>query len=166
MLESTCPFENQVEAAVWSGTWNPELHSHVGSCPICQDLVRVSEYLQTAAASSRVRAVLPSPAHIWYRAQLIQRQEAERRLTRLLATIRVAGYLIFLFGVGGWLVVYWPDVHREVGQVSPWLVTHFQSGWRLVSQPLVYLTVALFGLNLGLTCRSLWRERQTRTVSD
>lgn len=56
--------------------------------------------------------------------------------------------------------------NQTVEQIAAALdpLTHFQSGWRLVSQPLVYLTIALFGLNLGLTCWSLWRERQTHTV--
>ncbi|HMW01893.1 MAG TPA: hypothetical protein PLB18_13050 [Acidobacteriota bacterium] len=164
MLEAICPFENQVEAAVVSGTWNPELQSHVESCSICQDLVRVSEYLQTAATASTVKAVLPGPTYIWYRAQWLHRQEAERRFARLLAMIRMVGYLVFLCGMGGWLLVHWPDIQREVGQASPWLVTRVQSGLALVSQPLGYLTITLFGINLGLTFWSLWRERQTHTA--
>jgi hypothetical protein len=160
MKHSPCAYENQVEAAMLTGQSASELRMHVASCLVCQELVAVSEWLQGLANAPAPPPLLPDAAHLWYKAQFRQRQVAERRLIGSLVITRTIASLLFALGLGGWIFYHWPEMQNSIEHFSSSLLTSFSTNVIASMQPLVYLTIILFGINIGLTFRSFWIERK------
>lgn len=82
MNYTICEREEDMLAAVQSGTWNDELREHAGRCLSCADTIAVTEFLQREAELLRHDAQLPSAGLVWWRAQLTARQRALSQTTR------------------------------------------------------------------------------------
>lgn len=113
MNQAFCDREQKVSEAVRSGTWDPELRDHARHCPICADVLLVTEFLQNEAEVAGAEAPLPSAGVIWWKAQLASRHSAVARATRPIKFMR---NLACLVGVGA---VVWFLLGS--GEAGPWL---------------------------------------------
>ncbi len=86
MTPHTCPFEEQVLAAVTSGDWperaDDSLRSHVTECATCADLAMVGALLKDDHAAAVAESNVPSSGQVWWRAQVRARDEAQRAAAR------------------------------------------------------------------------------------
>jgi hypothetical protein len=144
-----CPCEKEVLEAVQSAQWEQSVHSHVSVCPICQEVVQVAEWMRVLAETPENEPALPSPVHIWWKAQRLEKRAAEEQATRPIAIFqRVASVVavLSLISLSAWK---WPEIHR-------WLNVFKQTwprDWPLVS--LTPLSLSLVSLALGLFCTAL-----------
>jgi len=84
-----CPREAETEAAVRQDRWDDDLRGHVAACSICRDVVAVGEYLRQQA-DEVFGAAVPDADVIWWKAQLMARQEAARKAARPIAVVESA----------------------------------------------------------------------------
>lgn len=79
---------------------------------ICREIVQVSESLRVLGDTTAERPALPDPVSLWWKAQLLQRWDSERRAATPLDRMQEAELLA---GVGG-LVLFirwiWPNLGR------------------------------------------------------
>ena len=110
-MRRECPRSEAVAAAVAGGgrfdDGSGDLHVHVAGCQSCSDLVLVMSSLRSEWDMSRRAATVPSAGLVWWRAQLRQRQAAQRKATAPVAVahaialtlvLALAGFLAWSFG--------------------------------------------------------------------
>lgn len=81
-----CCREDDILDALSSGRWpdrtDEELRAHIGTCPICTDVVAVATAVLEVRDSEPGEMRIPSSAVMWWRAQMRARQEAAREASR------------------------------------------------------------------------------------
>lgn len=163
MQDPYCVFERQVEMAAVSGKWSDDLRSHAEICPDCRDIVLISEGLHALADRSTSEVVLPGAGFMWNKARLSNAREAKQRIGLAVMLVRAIGYLVIATGLVVWVFYDWPEVQGEIAARSARFLTDLNFSFVFFTQPLIYLTVALFGLNLVLTLRVFGRNANSRT---
>ena len=158
MNEIACVYENQVKRSVTSGNWDDEIRSHVAGCSICREVVSVSKGLQSLAEESAVRPDLPDAAYIWWKAGLLQRQAAEKKVMRSIMFTRVLAYIVFACGLGGWTLYRWQQTREELDRFSRLIFLQADSNFASGVRPFIVLAVVLLALNIVLTLRTVMYE--------
>ena len=91
-----CEFEADVLSAVVQSRWpqrvDEELRTHVGSCPICADVVAVAGALETTRDELRPSIVVPDSGRVWWVAQLRARREAAKTAGRPITAAQVLAF--------------------------------------------------------------------------
>lgn len=97
MTRTICEREDNTSAAVLSGTVNAEIVSHARECPVCADILLVSEFLREDKALAVSECIaLPNPGAIWHKAQLRATQYLIRRALRPIRFMKIVAIVAFL----------------------------------------------------------------------
>ncbi|HUP20512.1 MAG TPA: hypothetical protein VM778_11220 [Gemmatimonadota bacterium] len=83
-MSAGCEREAGVVRAVLEGRWPAELSGHAATCADCREVRAVTAWMQDVAHAARAEAAearLPSPAGIWWKAEVLRRVEQRRSLT-------------------------------------------------------------------------------------
>jgi hypothetical protein len=128
---ATCEREAEVLAAARSGRLPDELERHAAGCPACHAQLAVSRALLEIADIDDEPHPLPRPEAIWWKAQLVRRWQAERRVAEPMETMQrfelVAG-LVALVGLLVWQgATLWRAVFPAEGGVDPATLTRWTS---------------------------------------
>ena len=106
MTPTECEFEAQALAAATEGCAEPALREHVLRCPICAEVVALSNaFALTNQQSLTAAASLPDPSRVWWMAQVRARREATQDAVRPILATQIAtfawaiGLLIVCLGV-------------------------------------------------------------------
>ncbi len=114
-----CSWQKEVTAALRLGELSDAQRAHLNACPVCADLVLVTqafgqarmETIQVAGLNSQRSA---SPGLLWWRAQLLQRNNAVERVTRpVVFAEKISLISILLVSVG---LLFW-----QRGSISDWM---------------------------------------------
>lgn len=83
-MSRACEREEAVVRAIVEGTMPGSLEAHVAACPECRETMAITAWMQDVARAAREAAVegLPDASEIWWRAEVLERVEGRRRLTR------------------------------------------------------------------------------------
>ncbi|MGA9768544.1 MAG: hypothetical protein WBV94_05855 [Blastocatellia bacterium] len=158
MKEITCAFETEVERAVTSGNWDERIGSHIASCSICRESVIVRDYVQALAKESAIVPDLPDAAYILWKAGLIQKQEAGKKIMRSIIFTRILAYTVFTCGLAGCFFYRWQQTREELDRFSRWLFVQTDTNFASGIQPLIVLAIVLLALNIALTLRAVRHE--------
>jgi hypothetical protein len=116
-----CTREDDVLDALSSDRWpdraDQELRDHVASCEICADLVDVAGPILVDREAATPEPRIPSPAVMWWRAQMRARQEAAREAERPITVAQAIAAMSALVLVVGLAIT-----------VAPWLRTLLPEG--------------------------------------
>ncbi|MFN8060798.1 MAG: hypothetical protein U0Q12_16700 [Vicinamibacterales bacterium] len=118
MWATPCTQEEAVRRATSAGEWPADLRAHVDGCADCQDTLAVIETLRTFAAAEADAARPPDAARIWWKAQLLQRWDAETRVTSAVDTMQRFEIGVGLVASLGLVVWQWPALARGLGLVQ------------------------------------------------
>jgi len=118
MTGRTCDKETAVRSMVRSGQDDPALRDHLARCESCRQDAEVAAWMIAFAELPAEPARLPDPGMLWWKAQLLQRWDAQRLAAEPIETgqrfqvgIGAAACAVLLY----WL---WPDVQAWAGRVS------------------------------------------------
>jgi hypothetical protein len=93
------------EADLWkflrSNIDDPEIRAHADQCAVCRDALAVAVWMRTFSATPFESPALPNAAHLWWKAQVLRRFDAERKAT---APIDVGERTIV---IGAMLLLVW-----------------------------------------------------------
>lgn len=119
MSERPCPEEPRLLEARRAGTDQAWLREHVTDCESCREALDAFEFMRLLAVEA------PDPGHevpeagrIWWRAQLVRRWEAERRVARQLDRVYPLQAGLLAAGVLLSVLLSWPVVERFVAQTE------------------------------------------------
>jgi predicted anti-sigma-YlaC factor YlaD len=119
MREPTCPEESRVVRARQAGDDDPFVRGHLAACEACRETLETLEFMRTLASHPMDPAHrIPEAARIWWRAQLVRRWEAERRVAQRVDRMYPVQAAVLAFGIvlGVWLS--WPLVERWMEQTE------------------------------------------------
>jgi hypothetical protein len=93
------------EADLWkflrSNIDDPEIRAHADQCAVCRDTLAVAVWMQTFSATPFDSPALPNPTHLWWKAQVLRRLDAEQKA---IAPIDVGERTIV---IGAMLLLVW-----------------------------------------------------------
>lgn len=96
MNREFCEREDQMSAAIRSGTVDRESALHVQHCAVCSEIVRVSKFLNDEAVlADQERTALPDPSFLWQKGRLRKIQRAVRLATRPILYMKIIACLAF-----------------------------------------------------------------------
>jgi anti-sigma factor RsiW len=125
-----------------------ELRQHLAECEACRDLALVVSALRGERDRARRDAPAPSAGLVWWRAQLRERQDAERRAAAPVTLVHSAAFVAVLVVA----VVSFSTFARWVGSASLSDVLPALPTWSQTSQLLADLSPVLrWALALGAT---------------
>jgi hypothetical protein len=114
MKPVSCEHESSIIRALHSGEWSSELRRHASECPDCSQALDLAEALGTVARRAEIGCNPPDPLWILQRSHRMAREIAMRRVTRLLAAMRVLA-VVYIVAAALWLLRgYAATQYREV----------------------------------------------------
>jgi predicted anti-sigma-YlaC factor YlaD len=161
-----CHRSSDVVAAASAGELShaadSELHRHLAECAACRDLALVISALRGERDRIRREAPAPSAGLVWWRAQLRERQEAERRAAAPVTLVHAAAFVAVLvlavlsfstFARWGWtgsltgmLPTFptWSETSQSLASLSPlvrWTLALGATAWLILGPVALYLTL-------------------------
>ena len=132
MTPTECTRESDVIDAVASRRWpdrcGDELRHHVATCEVCADVADVAQALLEAGEAAAQEAQVPPAGQVWWRAELLARQEAARAaaqpitLVQAIAGVCAAGLAVTAIGLT------WPWYRASLAGLREFLKTALASG--------------------------------------
>jgi hypothetical protein len=147
MSARTCENEAAVRDLVRSGQADPALREHVARCAACRETADVAAWMRQLAEFSADAARLPDPGQLWWKAQLLQRWDAQRRATEPIETGQQVQVGIGVAGCAGLLYWLWPFVQAWGARVSSADVTT----WISLAPSALPTVIAIGGLLAAAT---------------
>ena len=110
-----CPHEQDVTDAIATGRWpercEQDLRDHVAGCGTCTDLAEILAPVSSAWDASHAEGSVPPSALVWWRAQLLARQEAAAVAAKPVSVVQRLGLATAIAFAAGVLAA-----------LSPWLI--------------------------------------------
>ena len=75
----SCEHEAAVRDLARSNADAPALRGHAKTCPVCRETLAVATWMQQLAALPIDGPPLPDSAHIWLKAEMLRRWDAQRK---------------------------------------------------------------------------------------
>jgi hypothetical protein len=159
MSEHYCDKEQQVVAALCGSLPDAEILGHARSCPVCSEVLLVSEFLREESnLSQHELSVLPDATLVWRRAQALAREKALARATLPIRIARIAAAVVALV-VAPWLILESHQLWRWIADLWP---RHLWSTNRLwpsdLNQTALLLAVTGTLICIGLSSWYMLRE--------
>lgn len=113
MKERSCEKEQQLVAALFSNSPDVEILSHAHNCPVCSEVLLVTESLREGTElTTHELSALPDAAVIWRKAQAVAREKALARATLPIRIARICALVVAVFAAP-WILVksgqLWPE---------------------------------------------------------
>jgi uncharacterized membrane protein YhdT len=155
MSGAACNFQETVARAIITGETDSAIQSHVSVCPTCQEVTRVAQGMQGFASASKSVPALPNASYLWWKAQVAQRESAEKRARRLLLLIQAVIYGSLISLLAGWLIRNWSEIRQQMAASTPdWVTSNLPS----IPLPLVYLSLGFACISLVMVLRAVLSE--------
>jgi len=137
-----CDQEEAVATAARAGRLGEDLRDHASACPVCADVLLVTEFLLRQAAATSAEP-LPDPGLIWFKARIqARRSAAEKALQPIAVTEKLAwaGGVVAATALLAW---FQPDLLGWVHGIASMWTSATSSGFTLHRSLFV---IAGFGL--------------------
>jgi hypothetical protein len=119
MRDRICPEEGRVVQAHQGDAIDAAVRDHVVGCEACRETVDVLDFMRAFAAEpADPTHRIPEAARIWWRAQLVRRWDAERRVAHRVDQMYPLQAAVLAFGVVLAVLFAWPAVERWVEQTQ------------------------------------------------
>ena len=124
MIGRSCEHEAAVRDAARSNADAPALRAHADTCAVCRETRAVTTWMQRFATLPIENPPLPDPVHIWLKADMLRRWDAQRQAVE---TSIEAGERIQigtgLAGAAALLLWLWSRLNAQPAAVLPSPVT-------------------------------------------
>lgn len=166
MNEPYCEKEPEVVAALCSRSHDARILDHAHSCPVCSEVLLVSEFLRKSAQlATQEFSALPDAGLIWRKAQALAREEAVVRATLPIRVARISALIVAVFAAP-WLIL-------ESHQLWPWMADlwprHLSSTNRFLlsdsNETALVLAIAGTIICIGLSSWYMLREEKSNESS-
>lgn len=141
-----------------------EVAAHLAGCVSCRELFDVAGAMTRLAEVSREEFAtrrLPAAGQLWWKAQLMQRWEAEARATAPVDLMQRAEVIGGVLAGLALLITLWPDVEKLQGPVAngqEWWMTLARFAEPATFSSVIVGGVAVLGLLAFVTVRQLFTE--------
>jgi hypothetical protein len=134
--EQTCDREADLLKSLRSRTDDPEIRAHADRCPVCRDMLPAAVWMQKFAAVPLDLPALPNATHLWWKAQVLRRLDAERKSTAPIdigeRTIVIGAMLLLV-----WLWRHWQPLAPSAAVPASIIAVMITSGLLLTIMAVV-----------------------------
>jgi fumarate reductase subunit D len=116
---SACEFEANVLRAVAEDRWSDSLRTHLIECEDCVAAVSVAPWMTQFARIGDREHILPDPAIVWLKAQLLGGSAEAARASRPITFMQFASYLVVAGGWAALLTWKWDVIEAWVAIFTP-----------------------------------------------
>jgi hypothetical protein len=153
-----CDQEQSVISALLSGPLPDHIQVHVGNCPVCSEVLLVTEYLREESALLENESSVPHASQIWRKAQARARENALAKATLPIRIMRTCAAALAIL-VSPWLVL-------EFSHAPAWMPTldfkHFSlwdGNWLAALTGTTLLGITATFVCIGLSSWYMLREK-------
>lgn len=114
-MSDVCRFERDVI----SGPMTDALRAHMAGCPDCSAAAAVSPWMQRFAGFSDREHILPNPAVLWLKAQLLRGNADVARLSRPMTAVQLLSYAVIAAGWAALLTWKWDVIQVWLRGMTP-----------------------------------------------
>jgi len=119
MWTRACERESEVREAVRRGVDDPALRRHAADCGPCGEAMAVAAWMQTLASTPSPAPSPIDPASLWWKAELLRRWDAERRVAAPMERSEPVQVGIGVLGLVLLLIWTWREAPGLVTALSP-----------------------------------------------
>lgn len=127
--EKNCEFEQKIVKEFASRKANQELSAHVASCANCREALKVAAWMQSFAREESRLPALPTAGFLWWKAQIIQKQNAAERAMQPLRWAQVIAFTLAAAAFAGVSIII-PEQFAPVWK-------YFSESLELIAMPLL-----------------------------
>ena len=118
-MSEPCRFEQQVTTAAAEGRWTDTLRAHAATCADCSAAASVAPWMSGFARLRDREHMLPDPAVLWLKAQLLRSSAAAERIARPMNQMQFVAYVLVAAGWAGLLTWKWDAMSTWLASVTP-----------------------------------------------
>ncbi|HEX8152105.1 MAG TPA: hypothetical protein VF698_03220 [Thermoanaerobaculia bacterium] len=154
-----CRLERDVMLAAIDDRWTDALRRHVTDCADCAAAAAVSPWMQSFSRVDEREHLLPDPAVVWIKAQLLRGSAAIERVSRPLAIYQLIAYSVVAAGWAAMLTWKWDALTAWLASLTPsGLVTTAAGSTADAALPFFLLVVVLSSLTVVLAFHTILAE--------
>lgn len=112
MRGRACEYEGAVRSLARTGSADAAVRDHLTRCETCRQTLAVAGFMLQLADAAAAPPRLPDPGMLWWKAQLLQRWDAQRQAAAPLETGQHVQVGVGVAGCAGLLVWLWPHLQR------------------------------------------------------
>jgi len=149
MRDKICEFEKAVVKEFGQGILNENLALHVKECADCREALKVTKWMQNfAAVASAPKRTLPTPGFLWWKAKIIEKQEAGKRAAQPIVWTQTAAIILVLLTMI-WFAIKFQSKFSTV-------IENLSASINLIAAP--FLIAFVFAAIVSLAIAFEWRE--------
>ena len=114
-----CPHEANVLRAAKEDRWTDSLRNHLMGCEDCQATASVAPWMDRFSRISDREHILPDPAVVWLKAQLLRGTVDAARISRPMTYAQLFAYLVVGGGWAALLTWKWAAVEAWLDRLTP-----------------------------------------------
>ena len=114
-----CPHEANVLRAAGEDRWTDSLRNHLMECEDCQATASVAPWMDRFSRISDREHILPDPAVVWLKAQLLRGTVDAARISRPMTYAQLFAYLVVGGGWAALLTWKWAAVEAWLDRLTP-----------------------------------------------
>ena len=159
MWERSCDHEAAVRNMARQNRIDAALRGHIARCDVCRETLAVTDWMQAFAAASVDESRLPDPAHLWWKAELLRRWDAQQRAAAPIEIGERVQVGLGLVGAVAMLIWLWRDAARLTTSLSNDSLWGLSGLGQAITAATIVTLVILLGIGV-LTVREFFeRER-------
>ena len=154
-----CRLERDVMLAAIDDRWTDALRRHVSECADCAAAATVSPWMQTFSRVDEREHILPDPAVVWIKAQILRGSAAIDRVSRPLAIYQLIAYALVAAGWAAMLTWKWNALTAWFESLTPsGFVATAAASTSDASLPFFLLVVVLSSMTVVLAFHTILAE--------
>lgn len=118
-MSEPCRRQNEIVHAAAEERWTDGLRDHVAGCRDCAAAAEVAPWMENFSKISDREHILPDPALVWLKAQLLRGTADAARLTRPLNIMQFGAYFLVAGSWAALLTWKWAAIEAWLGGFTP-----------------------------------------------
>jgi hypothetical protein len=118
-MSGVCRLERDVIRAAAEDRWSDSLRRHADECPDCAAAASVSPWMRGLARTDERTHILPDPAVVWLKAQLLRGTAVIDRAARPMAISQLIAYMTVAAGWAALLTWKWNALQTWLQNLTP-----------------------------------------------
>lgn len=118
-MSEACRFEPQIVRATQDDRWTDALRNHVADCVDCAAAASVAPWMGDFARFSDREHILPDPAVLWLKAQLLRGSQEAARASLPLTVVQLISYGVIAAGWAALLTWKWDTIELWLRGMTP-----------------------------------------------
>jgi hypothetical protein len=118
-MNEACRFEPQIVRATQEDRWTDALRDHVADCVDCAAAASISPWMGEFARVSDREHLLPDPAVLWLKAQLLRGTHEAVRASLPLTVVQLIAHAVIAAGWAALLTWKWNAIQHWIRGLTP-----------------------------------------------